>query len=94
MYDSHDIEVHCSRCGSNDTDVEPGDGEVKQGRCLRCEKDFQATPCPFCGSYRVEGSYGISVGVRYSELVTTVDCKDCRSEIPARDPGPETPSER
>ncbi len=67
---------------------------MKNGRCLRCEKDFQATPCPVCGSYRVEGAYGTSVGVPYAVLRTTVDCKDCGSEIPARDPGPEAPPER
>ncbi|MFJ5099340.1 hypothetical protein [Streptomyces sp. NPDC088557] len=89
-----EIEVHCSRCGSADTEVEPGDGETKKGRCSRCEKSFLAAPCPHCGSYRIEGSYGISVGVKYSELVSTVPCKDCRSEIPARDPGPEGPAQR
>ncbi|GEB60067.1 hypothetical protein GCM10017674_75510 [Streptomyces gardneri] len=58
------------------------------------EKDFQATPCPECGSYRIEGTYSTSVGVRYAVLRTTVDCKDCRSEIRAREPSPEEPSER
>ncbi|MFG2631296.1 hypothetical protein [Streptomyces sp. NPDC048473] len=86
-------EVHCPRCGSADTVVKPSDDGVKHGRCLRCEKDFQATPCPVCGSYRVDGSYGIS-GIRFTTLPQTVYCKDCRSEIPARDPGPEGPSER
>lgn len=87
-------EVHCVRCGSADTLIEQGDeGPVKHGRCLRCEKSFQATPCPVCGSYRIEGSYGIS-GVRYTTLPHTVECTDCRSEIPARDPGPEGPAAR
>ncbi|MCX5315899.1 hypothetical protein [Streptomyces sp. NBC_00154] len=85
-------EVHCPRCGSADTDVKPGDGRVEHGRCLRCEKDFHATPGPVCGSYRIDGSYGIS-GIRFTTLPETVTCKDCRSEIPARDPGPEGPSE-
>ena len=84
--------MHCARCGSNDTIIEPGEGDVMRGRCLRCDKDFQATPCPVCGSYRIEGSYGIS-GIRFTTLPQTVECKDCRSEIPARDPGPEGPSE-
>ncbi|MET7571262.1 hypothetical protein ABZT04_22575 [Streptomyces sp. NPDC005492] len=87
-----EIQVHCARCGSNDTIIEPGEGDVMRGRCLRCDKDFQATPCPVCGSYRIEGSYGIS-GIRFTTLPQTVECKDCRSEIPARDPGPEGPSE-
>lgn len=85
-----DSEVHCARCGSADTLIENGDrdGNVRHGRCLRCDKDFQATPCPVCGSYRVEGSYGIS-GSRFATLPQTVECNDCRSTIPARDPGPE-----
>lgn len=86
-----DVEVHCARCGSADTKIGPGDGTVKHGWCLRCERDFRAAPCPVCGSYRIEGSYGVSVGVKYSEFSGTVGCKDCRSEIPARDPGPEGP---
>src|SRR5690348_5971856 len=61
-------EVHCVRCGSADTLVERGDeGPLKRGRCLRCDKSFQATPCPVCGSFRIEGSYGIS-GVRFTTL--------------------------
>jgi hypothetical protein len=86
-------EVHCVRCGSADTLVEQGEGPVRNGRCLRCEKTFTATPCPVCGSYRIEGSYGIS-GVRYTTLPDMVECKDCRREIPARDPGPEGPALR
>ncbi|MGW3624790.1 hypothetical protein [Streptomyces sp. NPDC000880] len=85
-------EMHCPRCGSADTVVKPGDDSVKHGRCLRCEKDVQATPCPVCGSYRIDGSYGVS-GIRFTTLPDTVTCMDCRSEIPARDPGPEGPSE-
>lgn len=73
--------------------VKPGDDTVRRGRCLRCEKDFQATPCPVCGSYRIEGSYGVS-GIRFTTLPDIVTCMDCRSEIPARDPGPEKASER
>lgn len=40
---------------------------------------------------RIGGSYGSS-GIRFTTL-PTVTCKDWRSEIPARDPGPEGPSE-
>jgi hypothetical protein len=45
------------------------------------------------GSYKVEGSYGIS-GMRFQTLPDTVSCWDCRKEMPPRDPGPENTSER
>lgn len=88
-----ELETYCSRCGSADTVIKSTVGNVKHGRCLRCDKDFQAAPCPACGSYEVDGSYGVS-GSRYAVLPDTVTCMSCRTEIPARDPGPEGPSER
>ena len=82
-------EVHCPRWRNGaDTVVKPGnDGRVKHGRCLRCEKDFQATPGPICGSYRIDGSYGVA-GIRFTTLPDTVTCMNSRTGIPARDPGP------
>jgi DNA-directed RNA polymerase subunit RPC12/RpoP len=59
-----DTEVLCLRCGSADTQVPPSSDPLKRGFCLRCDKPFQAVPCPHCGSYRVEGSFGVS-GARY-----------------------------
>lgn len=88
-----ELQVHCSRCGSADTVVEPGAGDLKQGECLRCEKPFQAAPCPHCDSYRVDGSYGVS-GARYATQPSTVQCWDCRRDVPARDPGPEPTAEQ
>ncbi|WP_327327806.1 hypothetical protein OG735_38695 [Streptomyces sp. NBC_01210] len=52
-----------------------------------------ATPCPICGSYRIDGSYGVAC-IRFTTLPDTVTCMDSRTGIPARDPGPEAPSER
>lgn len=88
-----ELQVHCSRCGSADTVVEPGEGVRKLGECLRCEKPFQATPCPQCQSYRIDGSYGAS-GTRYVTQPSTVRCWDCGRNVPARDPGPEESTEQ
>ncbi|WP_237498373.1 MULTISPECIES: hypothetical protein [unclassified Streptomyces] len=88
-----DVEVYCSRCGSADTEVKDCLCTVKHGRCLRCDKGFQAAPCPNCGSYRVEGSDGVS-GSRFAVLPATVSCMNCHSAIPARDPGLEGTGER
>jgi hypothetical protein len=34
------------------------------------------------------------VGRTQAQLPQTVECNDCHSDVPARDPGPEEPSER
>lgn len=89
----HEIVVHCPRCGSADTIPREKEGDAWLGDCLRCDKPFHATPCPHCGSYKVDGSYGIS-GSRYATHPATVDCWGCGTKIPARDPGPEPVAER
>ncbi|MFF3455107.1 hypothetical protein ACFYXH_12380 [Streptomyces sp. NPDC002730] len=58
-------EVHCARCGSADTVVQPDADTVKHGRCLRCEKDFQATPCPICGSQPTGPPPSVSSAMRH-----------------------------
>ena len=82
------VEVHCSRCGSADTEVTSSSGTVKHGHCYRCDKPFEAMPCPHCASYTVDGSYGVS-GTRFNALPSTVHCHGCKAEIPVRDPGAE-----
>ncbi|WP_232788809.1 hypothetical protein [Streptomyces odonnellii] len=76
------------RCGSGDTRVTRLDQTSAEGTCFRCDKLFHATPSQGCGSFRMDGSFGVS-GTRFENLPETVKCWDCGHRNPLRDPGPE-----
>lgn len=81
-------DVFCMPCGSADTRVSRLDDNRAEGDCFRCDKPFRAAPRQGCGSFRIDGSFGVS-GTRFENLPETVRCWDCGHRKPLRDPGPE-----
>ncbi len=55
--------------------------EAGPWRCLRCDYEFTPMPCPYCGSYRIEGARGVS-GMEFKQPLLVVQCMDCREEFP------------
>jgi predicted RNA-binding Zn-ribbon protein involved in translation (DUF1610 family) len=50
--------------------------------CARCDRTFTPHPCPYCGSYAIDGAHGVS-GAPYLQAKIVVPCWSCGEQFPA-----------
>jgi ribosomal protein S27E len=84
-------DVKCPDCGTADVVYRGNNGSVDDAEptdlhgsgpweCLRCDREFLAYPCPYCGSYDIEGNHGVS-GFVFAVPRMTLRCLSCREEF-------------